>query len=569
MSTLNVSAAVLPEGCSCFTKATFQDLTPTIYEAQSETAYGANRVYANAARARMVGVAPTMLETFLLGRVADVKDKLSQVSVGGDRFVNLPYTVRQRESQITNEYFKITARADNGNTAATGESVLTIGIIEDSLFDAQNGSPIFNQFLPGQYIYVKYRDSGAAIGSQTSYSVPFKVVSSAQGGSASLATVTVIPSITAAGWVALSTAEKNDLKPSEGLVTIGVNNVDDYEQYCDVEAVEIAPQHIIDYHQTSRNAFCYTKEFLEMDKRIQNGEINDYYRTFQYLPVTQRNKQIQAKFRSKWFQAIFYNDLLNELQTPNAYVAGSTPASLTVVDPADNSCILGYKANALGIEKLLANQGQIIDFGGGALDLRVVFEACYAVKRNREIEGGTVDRISAITSRKVYDAAVSALLNYINERYGFNNQTRYVENGTVIDKVTSVSMRYMKFDLPEFDFEFVIAHDNFFTDRERMMSTADLTSHSGEMWILDWSDIEVGVVATNSQKIDENDEWAAKVVDELKCVIATNTIHRTLESTTWTVRLGNEKRSLLVKGFNPNYCIELENPNCTVQPVVS
>ena len=326
MSTLAVSAAVLPEGCSCFTKATFQDLTPVLYEAQSTTAYGANRIYANAARARVVGVAPTMLETFLLGRVSDVKTPLSKVNVGGDRFINLPYTVRQRDANITNEYFQVTAGTAGATAATTGEWVLTIETITNSLFDAQSGQPIFNQFLPGQYIYVQYRDGGAAIGSQTTYSVPFKVVSSVAGGTDLIATVTVLPGYTPAGWVALGSypaAAHTALQPEEGIVTVGANNVDNYEQYCDVESVEIAPQHLIDYHQTSRNAFCYTKEFLEMDKRIANGEVNDYYKTFQYLPVTQRNKMIQAKFRSKWFQSIFYNGLLNELQAPSAYVAGS------------------------------------------------------------------------------------------------------------------------------------------------------------------------------------------------------------------------------------------------------
>lgn len=556
MSTLAVSAAVLPEGCSCFTKATFQDLTPSIYEAQAETAYGANRIYANAARARVVGVAPTMLESFLLGRVSDVKTPLSKVNVGGDRFINLPYTVRQREANITNEYFQVTAGASNGDTVATGSWTLTINTISDSLFDAQSGQPIFNQFLPGQYIYVQYRDGVAAIGSQTTYSVPFKVVSSVAGGSATEATVVVLPGYTPAGWVALSAPEKLALQPEEGIVTIGVNNVSDYEQFCDTEAVEIAPQHIIDYHQVSRNAFCYTKEFLEMDKRIMNGEVNDYYKTFQYLPVTQRNRQIQAKFKSKWFHSVFFNGPLNELQTPNAYVPG-VDSSLTVVDPTDTSCVLGYKANALGIQTLLANAGQIIDVGGAALDMRVVLEAAYAVKRNRELDGGSVDRIGIMTSRIVMDRCVKAIVAYIKSRYGVDSLTLYQEQGTITDKISLTQMRYMKFDLPEWEFELVIASDAFFTDRESQMSAAGQTTHAGELWVLDWADIDVGILETNSAKIDENDEWARKVVDELKCVLASNTIHRTLESTTWTVRLGNEKRHLLVKGFNPTSAVTL------------
>ena len=555
MSTLAVTAAVLPEGCSCFTKATFQDLTPTIYEAQGETAYGANRIYANAARARMVGVAPTIMEDFLLGRIADVKQPLSKVNVGGDKFINLPYTVRQREAQITNEYFKITAGVAGTNFATTAEWDLTVEVIADSLFDAQTGQPIFNQFLPGQYIYVQHRAAGGG----ATLSTPMKIVSAVDLAT-STAKVTVVPNVSGkTHYDTLTVAQQAALSPVEGLISIGVNNKDDYEQYCDVEAVEIAPQHIIDYHQTSRNAFCYTKEFLEMDKKIQAGEVNDYYKTFNYLPVTQRNRMIQTKFRNKWFHSIFYNDVLDEDQDPGLYTPSLTTASpYVVVDPGDTSCIVGYKANALGIRPLLAAQGQVYDFAGQDLDLRVVLDLCYAVKRNREIDGASVDRISALTSRQVFDSCNKALIGYIKTRYGIDNLNLYQDQGVVANKITGVQMRYMKYDLPEFDFEFVIASDNFFSDQERLHTNA-LTdaANAGKIWIVDWADLEIGIVGTNQRKIDENDEFAAKVVSAMQCTIQQNTVHRTLESQTWTVRMGNEKRSLLVEGFNSANAVTL------------
>lgn len=329
MSTLEISAAVLPDGCSCFTKATFQDLTPALYEAQDNVAYGANKIYANAKRARMVGVQPTILADFLMGAVKDIKQPVSKVPVSNTEFINLPYTVRYRTANISNEYFQVTAGVSAG---ANGLWDLTIETIPDSVLDAPSGAPIDNQFLVGQYIYIQYADETAGVGSQTSYKVPFKVVSASAGANNLQAIVQVLPSITAAGWAALSAPEKASLQPTKGVVTIGLNNVDDYEKSCEAESVELAPQHIIDYHQTSRNAFCYTDEFLEMDKAIASGDINDYYSTFRHLPVTEQNRIREKKFQDKWAQAIFFNGPLNELQDPNAYVVGSTDPSLTVVD---------------------------------------------------------------------------------------------------------------------------------------------------------------------------------------------------------------------------------------------
>ena len=554
-----VVAAVIPDGCSCFTKATFQDLTPAIYEAQDVTAYGSNRIYANAKRARMVGVQPTILNSFLMGAVKDVKQPVQKVAVANDKFVNLPYSVRYRTANISNEYFQVTAGVTAGGTAGLWD--LTVSAITDSVLDAANGV-IANQFLPGQYIYIQYADKTGTVGvSQTTFSTPFLVVSSVADGDD--ATVQVLPSITEAGFIALDAAGKANLQPEEGVVTIGLNNVDDYEKYCNAEAVELAPQHIIDYHQTSRNAFCYTDEFLEMDKAIAAGDINDYYSTFKHLPVTEQNRIREKKFQDKFAQAIFSNGPLNEEQGPDAYVVGNTDPSLTVVDPTDTGCILGYKANALGMRELLALQGQILDMQGGELDLKAVLDACYSLKRNREIDGQTVDTIAGMTSRLVYDRITSVLISYIKSVYGIDSLTMYMEKGEVIDHMTSVSMRYIKFDLPEWEFALVIASDNFFTDQERLMTTAGLPTHAGKIWFIDWSDLTVGIVATNSQKIDENDEVSAKIVTELKCTIKQNTIHRTLESTTWTVQFGNEKRSLLVEGFNPQTCIALDETPCT------
>jgi hypothetical protein len=562
MSTLDITAAVIPDGCSCFTKATFQDLTPGLYENQGVLAVGANKIYANAKRARMVGVQPTILNSFLLGAVKDVKTPVQKIAVSSDKFVNLPYTVRFRTANISNEYFQVTDGATAGGTAGLWN--LTVEVIADSLFDAPAGQPISNQFLKGQYIYIQHADKTLSVGAQTSLKTAYLVVSSTEV-SDTVATVQVLPSMTAVGFAALVTQlERDNLQPTEGVVTIGLNNVDDYEQSCIAESVELAPQHIIDFHQTSRSAFCYTDEFLLMDKAIAAGDINDYYSTFRHLPVTEQNRIREKKFQDKFAQAVFFNGPINELQSPEAYMVNATDASLTVIDPGrDDNCILGYKANALGIRQLLALEGQVLDMQGGELNLNTLFDACYSLKRNREIDGQTVDTIGSMTSRKVYDRVVSTLIQYIKSTYGIDNLNMYMEKGEILDHMTSVAMKYMKFDLPEFDFAFVIASDNFFTDNERLAIASGMGTHAGQMWLIDWSDLTVGIVDTNSQKIDENDLISAKVVDAMKCTMEQNTIHRTLESTTWTVMFGSEKRSLLVEGFNPDRCITLTSSTCT------
>jgi hypothetical protein len=306
---------------------------------------------------------------------------------------------------------------------------------------------------------------------------------------------------------------------------------------------------------------------LEAVKHIEDGDINEFYKQFLHLPVNKQNRQIEQKYRQKWYQAIYDNGPLNELQSPEIYNSGSVPASLTVVDPTATSCILGYKANALGIRHLLKAQGQVVDFKGGALNLNVLFEACYSLKRNRELEGQWVNEIGGFTSRKVYDSVSRSLVAYIKKRYGVDSYTQYFQPGQTIDHVTGIEMRYIKFDLPEYEFTFVLATDNYFTDREAMMRRAGQTSHAGTIELIDWTDLDVGIVATNSLQTTQKDETAAKVLADLQCTISQNSKFLTLESTTWTVRFGNEKRSLVVEGFNPDACIDLEMDDCVEIPV--
>ena len=81
------------------------------------------------------------------------------------------------------------------------------------------------------------------------------------------------------------------------------------------------------------------------------------------------------------------------------------------------------------------------------------------------------------------------------------------------------------------------------------------------MWLLDYSDIDVGITNTESRvKVYPND----KVVDDLwKCTIKTNEKQRRLESTTYTVAVNNPDRHLIVKNFSDE-CPKLSVQGCSV-----
>ena len=565
-----LEAAAMPTGCGCdLTKTSFQDRTPSVIEGWSNTVIGSQKLLQNLMRARQVGVRWTTRMAFMTGTIQDLKEPVMQRPITGAReMVNLPYVYRRREANISHEYFKL-VDGSGSSVGAGGLWQVDVTVINDDLYDAPSGVPIYKQFIPRQYIYVNYKDSGANPGSQNTYQVPFEIVQSDEiAGTPDRARLRIRPSFTTAGWNALNAAEQAELQPQEGVVQIGVNNVDDFEQNCLPEPVFTAPSLKVDYFQTTRQTFCWEKEALELIDRIENGDINEFWKMFKHLPVHEHNRRANQSQLEKWYRSIYSNGPLNELQSPEGYT-GVVDPSLTVYDPSDDTCALGYKANALGMRELLKAEGQVLDFKGGALNLDILFQKCYALKRNRELEGDVVTSIGAVTSRKVYDRAATQILNYIRKRYGDQNINRYYTNGEVISHATGIQMRYMKFDLPEYEFTFVLAADNFFTDREAAMERAGQGSHSGTIELVDWTDFHISIVATNSEKLTEKDEIAAKVDADLKCTMARNTKYLTLESVTWTNQFGNEKRSLIVEGFNPEYCFELKSEDCIDAPDVS
>jgi hypothetical protein len=113
-----------------------------------------------------------------------------------------------------------------------------------------------------------------------------------------------------------------------------------------------------------------------------------------------------------------------------------------------------------------------------------------------------------------------------------------------------VVFEYNKYDLPDQGCSLAVFTDTFFDDKlgATLSATDGTTTNKNigrQLWLIDWSDIQINVLKTASVKRQTN------TADDLyNCVIQPNVSHYQLNSKTYEVRVGNTNRHALVENFS-------------------
>ena len=426
-------------------------------------------------------------------------------------------------------------------------------------------------FLPGSYVLVENLDDASGTNAQN---VVFKVIESASKkddgsgtntgtANAYYAAVVVEPNISAAKFaadvVSATAGTRNAMKkyiPRAGVVTLMANSVSDYEKHC-VQGPTVNPTNLISYwQQTSRWTHKYSDEYV---KALQAPLTSNWFKKFRELPLAQQRKQQEMMHERAFYNTVFYGDQINDKQTVETYT--SLP---TVTDPDANgdSCVIEYKANALGIRTQLSECGKV--YGGalattgaaGALNLDVLFETIYQLKRYREAQSGSVDTIDIMTDRFTAAQVRDVMIKYYKSKYS-TDVNMFVELGQkVLDMNDAVALEYNKYYLPDQGCYMAIFTDTYFDDRVAAFNNAastvpatDMTAAKARargrsMWLIDWSDVAINLLGTKSVKRQTN-----VADDQYNCVIQPNVKHYVLNSKKFEVRIGDPNRHAIIENI--------------------
>jgi hypothetical protein len=587
---INVTSAT---GCT-LTRADISGMTPDTFEQLAMVETDLARVIANAAEAKILGVQEKGLATLLKSSLRDIKPALTTSKIDEQSLI-LPYIQRRQRGHQNANYFQLTkggtaldsaakkgttlskwtgsacppTMTSGGSSQNTHHVVVTSGAWgeDNSTLGIQNtyrGGPteIDRYFLPGMSLIIYTLD-----GSQKSKVLDLEIVDAYEVTAAGTSGGGVIGdiilelkdrSLTTAGVIA------------GGFCQIGTNNVSDWEEWCRNQPSDMNQRIIVNWLQTSRETRQVDGVYKDTLQKILDGKVNPYAAGFKYLPLAEQNKIAAGNSENAWLRSTFFGQAISDSQTVEGYSSlpqvhdpesGSSYGGYPGSQPTGESCPLEYKANAIGIYTQLVEAARVADFGGGQLDLDALFQLIYYLKRYRESDGDSIDVIDCMTDRYTADNLMVAFSRYYQAKYGAQ-VNRFVDQGKKLTFDNQVMFNYNVYDIPEIGVQLAVFHDQFFDDHLSASKqakngdmldgstniSADAAAANGRhLWMLDWSDINVGIAGTNSVTRKHPNVEAQELY---KCRMEANVKEYQLKSTKWTTMLDRPQRHLVVRNFS-------------------
>jgi hypothetical protein len=569
-------------GCT-ITRADFRPYTKDDFAAQEMKEVGMDKIIAQTKEARLMGVQQKGLMDLILSRHAPIREG----SAGPNPSIIAPWRLVPRRSVVNINYFLITAGAStppaDPASALPASYPATAYFLTVKASTGGFGSAIKNlerYFLPGMYLYVETtaRHVGAdwqtfvtAPNIDSSVSIQFRVVAAVgKANDADTAYVVVAPTefqsyeASLSAWNTYKADTTGSPSPKQkvsgtlvekGTMLILTNSVSDKEAWC-YQQPAINNLGLIEYwRQTYRWTHQYNDEYI---KALEAPLTSEFFKKFRTLPIAEQRRQQELLMQKWYFNSIFYGQRISDKQTLADWT--SLP---TVEDLTNPGCTLEYKSNTLGIRTQLAECGKVLDLNGAVLNIDTIRELAYNLKRERGNDGSDISVLDMMGDRFTKSKFRDVMIRYYKAKYGVDVHINMDLNQKIVDTLTNRTVfEYDKFDLPDEGVSIAFFTDTYFDDRlgaASALGAGDGTKNRArQLWLVDWSDILVGVHGSRSVSRQTN------VNDKLyQCVIDPNINHYKLNSRTIEVQVGNVNRHCVIENFSdacPNVTVSTCNP---------
>ena len=417
-------------------------------------------------------------------------------------------------------------------------------------------------------LFAKAADAGAA------YRVAFKVVS------AKAVTVSNVNYIDVgvkyqSGWGAGAdigaTFAFDDATPASkigasgtggaGVVVIGANNVNDFESWCENRPALNTLKHVPFWYQTSRSSLCVSEFYKEWLERMLRT--NAFFNKFGDVSLAERNAQLGLMQQKEWVNSFFWGQPISDKQKLSSYkelgVVSSVDSSILGDQGSDlEGAAIGYKANAIGVYRQLADCGRVSDKAGEALDLSTFLEGdIFDLVRSRKDQGKQADSIDVFTDSKTAKNIFNAMMVY------YKNESDSMLN--VNYDITNKNVSNMGFYANSYKLHYPagvtlnVITNEFFDDMVTAHKAGDQTASGGItdgsqgrfLMVLDLGGgIYPGIIGSN-RVVHKTGDLAdlAKVDPSYRCVMKNPTKETTLNSTTWTAIVECPTDNLIIENF--------------------
>lgn len=334
---------------------------------------------------------PSQIRPFVLAR---------QMSVVNNDFwaITNGFAVGSYTPSVSGPITDVTGDLATGYAVASGARVIRV----IAGYGTSYSLPLHERyFLPGHYVYVMGTgDTGEAQLGQ------WQILDSAIAGDASYVDILVNP------LNAIDTAYA-DAGPTNGLLIVGGNNVNDYESWCrnnlNVNPVKYVPF----WFKTSRLVRRTSSFYLETLGRLSDD--NAYFKAFGDIPMAERNRQDEERDQKYFVNDFLFGRAINDKQTLDTWGQLPQITSFTggSIDPDTGGDLISYRANPIGVYDQLKACSRWRDLLGQPYEISTFLETeIYNIVRARKSRGRPATSIDVYTDSTTADEFLTAYVAY-------------------------------------------------------------------------------------------------------------------------------------------------------------
>jgi hypothetical protein len=331
-------------------------------------------------------------------------------------------------------------------------------------------------------------------------------------------------------------------EPVTGLLVRGTANVSDFESFCARPPGLITSNEDEFWIETTRDAQCIDELYEEWRSLVMDN--NPLYRNYYDLDPVAYNKQSGEDFQRRFVNSVFFNKALANQTLANV----NSLADINSVEPGGARCV-GKRANAIGIFEQHLQKQRVRDLQGAQLNLPALFKALYRLQRLRESIGVQSEVIEMAIPSQFYPAFNQAMLQYRKTQMG--NEHTFFTNTSPEMKKAPMGFAYTDYPLMWPKVTLRLVFDRYFDDY-LAANTAVGQEDVGRMaWIIDWSKIYVGILASERVVNKTGDLKTLAATDpSYQCVMRVPTSSVTMTSFTWTLICEAPDANLVIHNFS-------------------
>lgn len=440
-----------------------------------------------------------------------------------------PFIKARQFSPINNEFWLV-----SGGSASGGDWAVTVSSPTNIPADIRS-------FPVGMRVYINSEGEGGAV-ARTAWTV----VSATDNGDDTLDLV--LESMNANSFL----DDAKIANPVSGYLRRGTNNVSDYESECNEQPAYLNKKLVPFWIQTGRWSFCKSSKYDQYRRLVL--ENNPLFREFGDVEDIERNRQLADDWQRRWVNQFFFAKALanqtmadyDQLEEIPSFDAGDLGFGV------DGNVCVGKRAEATGVIEQLAECGRVVDLLGGQLNMPALFRAFYDIIRVRDSQGNRNRIIDVFTDTQTAEILNQAMLNYYIEKSNDTLRITVPAGDFQMAKRAEFGFLYRSYPLfwPQGVTMNVLTHWAF-DDELDVADVAGIPDTARMLWVLDFTGIYPGIVASNRVVHNTGDlKTLAAVNPDFSCVMKVHTRQQTLYSVTWAAVVECPFGNLVIENFS-------------------